>query len=276
MQATDTPAVPAKEDNELPRVLFIEDNPADADIVRRVLRDAGVAAVETARTAEEGLRMFRQAEWDLVLLDYRLPGSSGLEALDRLREIDPDVPAIVLTGAGDDQIATDAIRLGADEYLSKDTVLTVLPTAVRTFLEVKRADARRRALLTQTKREEELKGVIEAGKRLLQSVPVDSAGFGREHPGSARRQLVAAFAQFYRAVTMYSGGLPGVELSDLCRAVGSRRLSARQIVELHSQAVDQVIREEEQERIPSDLACRLNEGLLLAVLWLNDSWRGTG
>ena len=270
MQATDTRTVPAKTETELPRVLFIEDNPADADIVRRVLEDAGIAAVETARTAEEGLRIFRKAEWDLVLLDYRLPGSSGLAALDRLRKIDPDVPAIVLTGAGDDQIATDAIRLGADEYLSKDGVLTVLPTAVRTFLEVKRADARRRALLTQTEREEELKGVTEAGKRLLQSVPPDSVGFGREQPASARRQLVAAFAQLYRAVRMYSGGLPGVELIELCRVAGSHRLSARQIAELHAQAMDQVVRDEWRPR--GDLASRLNEGLLLAVLWLNDSW----
>ncbi|MGD0764911.1 MAG: response regulator [Dehalococcoidia bacterium] len=270
MQATDIPAVPAKEDNELPRVLFIEDNPADADIVKRVLGDSGVAAVETARTAEEGLRIFRKAEWDLVLLDYRLPGSSGLAALDRLRKIDPDVPAIVLTGAGDDQIATDAIRLGADEYLSKDAVLTVLPTAVRTFLEVKRADARRRALLAQTEREEELKGLTEAGKRLLQSVPADSAGLDGGQPASARRQLVAAFAQLYRAVRMCSGGLPGIEVIDLCRVAGNDRLSARQIVELHMQAVDEVIRDEWRPQV--DLPSRLNDGLLLAVLWLNDSW----
>ena len=270
MQATDTRAVPAKTDNELPRVLFIEDNPADAEIVKRVLGEAGIAAVETARTAEEGLRIFTKAKWDLVLLDYRLPGSSGLEALGRLREIDPDVPAIVLTGAGGEEVAADAIRLGADEYLTKDTLLTVLPTAVRTFLEMKRADARRRALYTQTEREEELKGVIAAGKQLLQSVPADSVGFGKEHPASARRQLVAAFVQLYRAVRMYSGGLPGVELNELCRVVGSRRLSARQIAELHAQAIDHVVRDE--WRPGGDLASRLNEGLLLAVLWLNDSW----
>ena len=179
-------------------------------IVRRVLEDAGIAAVETARTAEAGLRIFRKGEWDLVLLDYRLPGSSGLEALDQLRKIDPDVPAIVL------------------------------------------------------------KGVIEAGKRLLQSVPADSVGFDSGQPASARRQLVAAFAQLYRAVRMYGGGLPGVELNELCRVVGSRRLSARQIAELHALAMDQVVRDEWRPRV--DLASRLNEGLLLAVLWLNDGW----
>ncbi len=142
MQATDTWPVPGRENKALPRALLIEDNPVDADIVKRTLGDAGVAAVKTARTAEDGLRMFRQAKWELVLLDYRLPGSSGLDALALLRQIDPDVPTIVLTGVGDDQVAADAIRLGADEYLSKDTIRTVLPTAVRTFLEVKRADAR--------------------------------------------------------------------------------------------------------------------------------------
>jgi CheY-like chemotaxis protein len=275
MEAIDTRPVPGREDNALPSVLLIEDNPDDASIVRRALEDGGIANVETAPTAEEGLRIFRKAEWDLVLLDYRLPGCSGLEALDALRKIDPDVPAIVLTGAGDDQIAADAIRLGADEYLPKDTILTLLPTAVRTWMEVKRADARRLALFQENeRREKELEEVINAERRLLEGVPVDSAGFGREHPKSARRQLVAAFAQLYRAVVMYSGGLPGVELMEVCRSAGSDHLSARQIAELHAEAINQVIREEWP--IPSDLAYRLNEGLLLAVLWLNDTWRGTG
>jgi len=188
-----------------------------------------------------------------------------------MREIDPDVPTIMLTGAGDEQVAADAIRLGADEYLSKDTIRTVLPTAVRTFLEVKRADARRHALLKETERQEELKRVIEAGKRLLQSLPADSAGFGRAHPARARHRLATAFARLYRAVITYSSGLPRVELTELCQAAGADRLSARQMAELHAQAADLVIREE--PRPPADLASRLNEGLLLAVLWLNDSWR---
>jgi CheY-like chemotaxis protein len=275
MEAIDTRPVPGREDEALPTVLLIEDNPDDADIVRRALEDGGIASVETAPTAEEGLRIFRKAEWDLVLLDYRLPGCSGLEALDALRKIDSDVPAIVLTGSGNDQIAADAIRLGANEYLPKDAVLTLLPIAVRTWIEVKRTDARRIALFQENeRREKELEEVIEAERRLLQSVPVDSAGLGTEHPASARRQFVAAFAQLYRAVIIYSGGLPGVELMELCRSAECDHLSARQIAELHAQAVDQVIREE--WRIPSGLAYRLNEGLLLAVLWLNDTWRGIG
>ena len=191
MQATDTRAVPGKENKALPRVLFIEDNPDDADIVRRTLVDAGIAAVKTARSAEDGLRIFRKAEWDLVLLDYRLPGSSGLEALDELRKIDPDVPTIVLTGAGDDQVAADAIRLGADEYLPKDAVLTVLPTAVRTFLEVKRTDARRAALFREKERkEEELGRVIKAEKWLLHGVcpPIPQA-----LTVGSRRVLVASW-----------------------------------------------------------------------------------
>ena len=69
---------------------------------------------------------------------------------------------------------------------------------------------------------------------------------------------------------MYSGGLPGVELIELCRVAGSHRLTARQIAELHAQAMDQVVRDEWRPRV--DLASRLNEGLLLAVLWLNDGW----
>jgi len=263
---------PQKGSDELPRVLMIEDNPADVLIVRRALEDAGIAAVETAPTAEQGIRAFKQAEWDLVVVDYRLPGASGLDALDRIREIDPSVPTIMLTGAGDEQVAAEAIRRGADEYLSKDALLTVFPTTVTMLLEKRLADARRLTILSKNQREEELRKVIEAGKRLLQSLPPDSPAFGGKKPVAARRRMASAFARLYRAVALYSGGLPSAEMTDLCQTIGDQRLSARQIVELHNQAADQVIREE--ARVPLDLAPRLNEGLLLALLWLNDSWKG--
>jgi CheY-like chemotaxis protein len=262
---------PEKGSNESPRVLMIEDNPSDSDIVRRVLEDAGIATVETAQTTEQGIRMLSQGEWDLVLVDYKLPGASGLDALDRIRQIDPNVPTIVLTGVGDEQLAAEAIRRGADEYLSKDTLLTTLPTTVTMLWEKKLADERRLTILKKNQREEELRKVVEAGKQLLRSLPPDSPGFDKERPAMARRQMVGAFVRLYRAVVQYSAGPPSAELADLCQTIVSGSLSSRQLIELHNQAAGQVIR----QGTPSsgDLASRLNEGLLLALLWLNDSWR---
>jgi DNA-binding NarL/FixJ family response regulator len=258
-----------KESGELPRVLFIEDNPADAQIVRRMLEDAAIAAVETAYNVEQGLRMFRQAKWDLLLVDYRLPGSDGLEALERVRELDPNVPTVMLTGLGDEQVAAAAIKRGADEYLSKDTLLTVLPTTVRTLLEAKWSDERLGTLLKKNQRDEELRKVVEAEERLVRSLPPDSATADREIQPAVRRPLISAFARLYHAVATYSGGLPGTELSDIREAAKGHHLSSRQLLEFHTQAVDQVIQED--DLAVGDLASRLDEGLLLALLWLNDS-----
>lgn len=273
-EASGQRTVTRQEKDQLPRVLFIEDNPDDAEIVRRTLEDAGIALVEAAETAEEGLRMFREAKWDLLLVDYRLPGSSGLEALERIRELDPGVPALMLTGAGDERVAAAAMKRGADEYLSKDAMTATLPTTVRMLLEAKSADERMMALLKRNQRDEEMGKLIEAEHRLLRSLPPNSAAFDGGEPLSARRDLVSAFTRLYRAVAAYSGGLPSSELESLCRTVGEQRLSSRQLLELHTQAADEIIRDEDAS--PSDLASRLNEGLLLAFLWLNDRWNGAG
>jgi CheY-like chemotaxis protein len=257
-----------QKDSQLARVLFIEDNPADAEIVRRMLDDAGLASVEVAYTAEQGLRMFREGKWDLLLVDYRLPGSSGLEAIDRIREIDPIVPAIMLTGVGDEQVAAAAIKRGADEYVSKDD-LTLLATTVRMLLGAKGEDERLITLLKKNQRDEELRKVVEAENRLRRSLPSNSAAFDRQEPMAVRRQLVSAFTRLYRAVAAYGGSVPSAELAELCQAVEGRPLSSRQLLELHTEAADQIIREE--DLAASDVSSRLNEGLLLALLWLSDS-----
>ncbi len=253
-----------------PRVLFIEDNPADAEIVTRILGSARIGAVEVAETAEEGVRRFRDEKWGLLLVDYRLPGSSGLEALERIREMDPNVPAIMLTGMGNEQVAAAAIKLGADEYVSKDALTTTLPTTARLLLERTSVDQQMFRLLKKNQRDEELGEVIESQDRLVRSLPADSAPFHEEGMPVARRELVSAFARIYRVVVTY-GGLPTTAVADLCRLIGSQRLSSRQIVEIHAEAADQVI--STTETAQNDLASRLNEGLILALLWLNDSWR---
>jgi DNA-binding NarL/FixJ family response regulator len=265
--------VSGKEKDQLPHVLLIEDCAADAEIVRRTLKETRIGVVEVAQTAEEGLIMFRQAKWDLVLVDYKLPGVSGLDALVRLRERDPSVPVVMLTGMGDEQVAAGAIRRGADEYLSKDALTATLPTTARMLLETKSHDYRMISILKENQREEELRKLIEAERRLLRSLPLHSVTFGSEEPPATQHALVSTLAQLYHAVAAYSGGLPSAELGDLCRTVEGHRLSSRQLLELHIQAADQVLRDE--DLAPNDLASRLNEGLLLALLWLNDRWRHT-
>ena len=83
------------------RVLLIEDSEDTARLIARALRSASdpceVSAVSSTRA---GLQHLAEHEVDCVLLDYRLPDADGLEGLRRIRQAHPDVPVILVTGAG--------------------------------------------------------------------------------------------------------------------------------------------------------------------------------
>jgi signal transduction histidine kinase len=109
-------------------VLLVEDNPADAYMIRLLLEEAqgamelahGIFCVEHVDRREEALRRLRQDRFGIVLLDLRLPDAQGLESLEQIQAIDPNLPIIVLTGLDDDGLALTAIKYGAQDYLEKE------------------------------------------------------------------------------------------------------------------------------------------------------------
>lgn len=72
-----------------------------------------------AHTAEQAFNVFKSASVDLVITDVKLPGKSGLDLLKQVREIDADIPVIVITAFGSIQNAVEAMKLGAFDYISK-------------------------------------------------------------------------------------------------------------------------------------------------------------
>ena len=103
-------------------VLLVDDSPEDRFAYRRHLgRDAAVAyTFLEAETLQEGLRLYRTAHPDGVLLDYSLPGGTGLDWLDAAREEDEaSLPVVLITGTGDERVAAQAIQHGAADYLVK-------------------------------------------------------------------------------------------------------------------------------------------------------------
>jgi two-component system copper resistance phosphate regulon response regulator CusR len=118
------------------RIALIEDEPALADFLLRGLREEGFT-VELAADGETGRHILRSQEWDLVLLDWRLPGVDGLTLLREFRVVDPHTPVVMLTArdAIADRVA--GLNAGADDYLCK-------PFAFEELLARVRAAARRR------------------------------------------------------------------------------------------------------------------------------------
>ncbi len=109
-------------------VLLIEDNPADARLIREMLRDTedSVFGIEIADTLRSGLARLAVGNVAVVLLDLNLPDSQGLDTFMRAHAQAPDVPIVLLSGLGDELMAMHAVGSGAQDYLIKDRVDGVL------------------------------------------------------------------------------------------------------------------------------------------------------
>jgi two-component system cell cycle response regulator len=118
------------------RVLLVEDSLLDVAFLQGQLGQErhGSRRLELVHAPDlaYGLAQLRADVFDVILLDLFLPDAQGLDGLRRLRDTEPDVPIVVLTGTTDEDVATQALRLGAQDYLVKGTVSG--PTLARALL----------------------------------------------------------------------------------------------------------------------------------------------
>ena len=101
----------------LPQVLVIDDEIGPRESLRMLLKPN--YQVHMAENVEAGLRILREKNPDVVISDIRMPGTNGIDGLRKIREIDPHVAVIMLTGFGALETAKEALRLGANDYISK-------------------------------------------------------------------------------------------------------------------------------------------------------------
>jgi CheY-like chemotaxis protein/tetratricopeptide (TPR) repeat protein len=101
-----------------PRVLVIEDDADTAELLRRTLREAGFA-IELVASGHAGRRRLAEGDVDVVLLDYRLQDEDGITCLQAIHRRDPGLPVVVMTGHGSEEIAVEAMKSGATDYVVK-------------------------------------------------------------------------------------------------------------------------------------------------------------
>jgi two-component system, NarL family, invasion response regulator UvrY len=111
----------------------------DHEIVRRGLRDILAdefpkLRVTEARHAREALEAARKQTWDLVLLDIKMPGRSGLDVLEELKTLHPKTPVLVISAFPEEEYALRAFKLGAAAYVSKEGASDELLAAVHKAL----------------------------------------------------------------------------------------------------------------------------------------------
>ena len=124
------------------RILLIEDSPEDVELLRLHLRTHGIAFTSVQVDSMEDFQLALEAEaWDLVLSDFSLPGTNGMEILQALRKHDPDLPFILLSGVLDEAAAVEAMRNGANDFLVKSNLSRLVPAIER---EMKESGLRRK------------------------------------------------------------------------------------------------------------------------------------
>ena len=100
------------------RAFIVEDDP-EMGMLTKMTFEAEGFAVEMFQTGQAAVQRFEEAPPTVVLLDLKLPDTFGIEVLERMQKLDPQVPVIILTGYGEVETAVDAIKKGAYHYLSK-------------------------------------------------------------------------------------------------------------------------------------------------------------
>ncbi|MEW6219156.1 MAG: response regulator [Thermodesulfobacteriota bacterium] len=131
-------------------VLLVEDNPQDAQLIKEYLSESDAVhfTVNDVPTMAEAIAALDGTAWDIVLLDLSLPDSTGLQTVRTLIGRFPAVVIVVLTGLTDDQVAIQAVRFGAQDYLEKGLLTpTLLSRAMRYAVERKRIIRQQDSLL---------------------------------------------------------------------------------------------------------------------------------
>jgi DNA-binding NtrC family response regulator len=115
-------------------ILIIDDERAIRNVLKDILNNEGYTTDE-ATDGEEGLKKFKSSSFDLVLCDIKMPKIDGIEFLQKAKEINADVPIIIISGHGNIETAVDAVKKGAFDYIAKPPDLNRLLITIRNAMD---------------------------------------------------------------------------------------------------------------------------------------------
>lgn len=113
------------------RILLVDDEPGALNFLSTELAKRGYE-VETAASGEEAIEKIKQTHPLLMLLDIRMPGMGGIETLRQAKALDPNLGVIMVTAVNEEDIAQEAVKLGAHDYITKPIDFNYLNLVVMT------------------------------------------------------------------------------------------------------------------------------------------------
>jgi len=158
-------------------ILVVDDEEPQRRVLAGFLKKRGYA-VETAGDADEAMKVVSSRTVDLVLTDLRMPGRTGVELVDAVRGANPEIPVVVMTAYGTVTSAVDAMKRGADDYLSKPVDLDELEVLVARTLERRALVSENRALREQVESRYRLAGLETSNARMQEAINVAARAAG--------------------------------------------------------------------------------------------------
>src|SRR5512138_3830034 len=144
---------------KLNKILVVDDEHLIRWSLEQNLKKQGYEVI-TAGSGEDALRIVREDQPDLVLLDIQLPGISGIEVLEKIKDFDEDIIVIMVTAHGGLETAVTAMRMGAYDYLNKPFNLDEMSIVIRKALET--SDLRREVATLRCEKKVGLPNIIGA------------------------------------------------------------------------------------------------------------------
>ena len=133
----------------MPHLLLVDDNADHLFLTRRALRNSGIESTGV-QTAEAALDALRGTSYDMILLDHNLPGMKGSELIAKIREMGIETPVVMVTGGGSEELAVDALKAGALDYIVKNEgYLSALPPRIHRAISQHQLDVANRKLEKQ-------------------------------------------------------------------------------------------------------------------------------
>jgi CheY-like chemotaxis protein len=114
------------------RILSVEDDPKDTELIQDLLETEGIVCeIKRVDTEAALLAFIEQGGIDLILADYSLPAFDGISALKLAMKSSPDVPFIFVSGTLGEEVAIEALKIGATDYVLKTSLSRLVPSVLR-------------------------------------------------------------------------------------------------------------------------------------------------
>jgi DNA-binding NtrC family response regulator len=177
------------------KILIIEDESAIRRVLKKIISEENDAyEVEEAEDGLEGIEKIKSNDYDLVLCDIKMPKMDGVEVLEKVKKIKPEVPMVMISGHGDLDTAVNTMRLGAFDYISKPPDLNRLLNTVRNALDRKELVVENKRLKKKVSKKYEMIGESDAIshiKEIIEKVASTDARVLITGPNGTGKELVA-------------------------------------------------------------------------------------